>query len=206
MAAAEQFISANLDIWYATIKTRSAAGRGKSNKLELYGIKKLRELILELAVRGILVTQDPNDEPASKLLKRIAAEKAKLVAAGEIKKQKALPPIGDEEKPFELPKEWAWACLVQLSSDIHYGYTASAQPGNDGIRLLRITDIQDDRVNWQTVPGCEITDKKAAVYLLENNDILIARTGGTIGKSYLVEQIDVRVYAVSTYGTDLGLV
>ena len=62
-------------------------GRGSSGKVELYGIKKLRELILELAVRGLLVPQNPNDEPASELLKKIAAEKAKLVKAGKIKKR-----------------------------------------------------------------------------------------------------------------------
>ena len=58
------------------------------------GVKRLRELILELAVRGKLVPQDPNDEPASELFKRIQAEKAKLVAEGKIKKDKPLPEIG----------------------------------------------------------------------------------------------------------------
>jgi type I restriction enzyme S subunit len=72
------------------------------------GIKKLRELILELAVRGKLVPQDPSDEPASELLKRIAAEKARLVKEGKIKKQKPLAEIGEEEKPFELPVGWEW--------------------------------------------------------------------------------------------------
>ena len=69
------------------MQTCSTAGRGSSGKIDLYGIKKLRELILELAVRGKLVPQDPNDEPASELLKRIAAEKAELVKQGKIKKQ-----------------------------------------------------------------------------------------------------------------------
>ena len=68
MAAAEQLITENLDIWTSAVQMKSASGRGKSNKLELYGIKKLRELILELAVRGLLVPQDPNDEPASVLV------------------------------------------------------------------------------------------------------------------------------------------
>ena len=80
MAAAEQLITANLDIWSSAIKIKSAAGRGKSNKLELYGIKKLRELIMELAVRGVLVPQDPSDEPASTLLKRIRAEREATAA------------------------------------------------------------------------------------------------------------------------------
>jgi type I restriction enzyme S subunit len=193
----ESLITQHLDIWTSAIKTKSAAGRGSSKKLELVGVKKLRELILELAVRGKLVPQDPSDEPASELLKKIAAERAQLVLDGKINKQKPLPTIAENEKPFELPEGWEWTFLGELSSNIHYGYTASAEPENKGIRLLRITDIQEDKVNWKTVPGCEITDKKSEGYLLEDNDILIARTGGTIGKSYLVENIDVRAVFAS---------
>ncbi|EDW5879734.1 restriction endonuclease subunit S, partial [Salmonella enterica subsp. enterica serovar Pomona] len=88
--------------------------RGSSGKIDLYGIKKLRELILELAVRGKLVPQDPNDEPASELLKRIAAEKTELVKQGKIKKQKPLPEISEEEKPFELPVGWEWVTFSHL--------------------------------------------------------------------------------------------
>ncbi|MCS7488060.1 restriction modification system subunit S [Marinomonas sp. BSi20414] len=190
-------ITDNMDVWTSAIKRKSSSGRGSSKKIELYGIKKLRELILELAVRGKLVPQDPNDEPASALLERIAAEKAELVKQGKIKKPKKLPEITEDEKPFELPKEWEWVKLGDLSSDIHYGYTASAMPNSEGIRLLRITDIQDDKVNWSTVPACEVTPEKAKGYLLENNDILLARTGGTIGKSYLVENIDVKAVFAS---------
>lgn len=79
------------------------------------GIKKLRELILELAVRGKLVPQDPNDEPASELLKRIAEEKARLVAEGKIRKQKPLAVIDAEEKSFELPAGWQWSSLAQVA-------------------------------------------------------------------------------------------
>ena len=190
-------ITDNLDIWTSAIKTRSSAGRGSSKKLDLYGIKKLRELILELAVRGKLVPQDPNDEPASVLLERIAAEKARLVKEKKIKKPKALPDINEDEKTFELPQGWEWAKLGNLSTDIHYGYTASAKNENEGVRLLRITDIQNDRVSWETVPGCEIDEIKLSNYLLQNDDILIARTGGTIGKSYLVENIDLRAVFAS---------
>jgi type I restriction enzyme S subunit len=197
MAAVEQLITENLDVWASAVQTKSAAGRGSTNKLELYGIKKLRELILELAVRGLLVPQDPNDEQASELLKKIAAEKSQLVKDGSIKKQKALPAIEDNEKSFELPDGWQWSRLGELSSDIHYGYTASARSGIEGIRLLRITDIQNDKVNWDTVPACEISDEKSRRYLLQDNDILIARTGGTIGKSYLVENIDVEAVFAS---------
>lgn len=106
--AVEKLIVDHIDTWTTALQTRSTAGRGSSGKIDLYGIKKLRELILELAVRGKLVPQDPNDEPASELLKRIAAEKAELVKQGKIKKQKPLPKISEEEKPFELPEGWEW--------------------------------------------------------------------------------------------------
>ncbi|MBN5271192.1 restriction endonuclease subunit S [Serratia marcescens] len=104
----EKLITDHIDIWSSALQTRSTAGRGSNGKIDLYGIKKLRELILELAVRGKLVPQDPNDEPASELLKRIAAEKAELVKQGKIKKQKPLPEISEDEKPFELPEGWEW--------------------------------------------------------------------------------------------------
>jgi len=105
-------ITDNIDLWTSAIKKRNATGRGKSTALsglkgiELTGIKKLRELILELAVRGKLVPQDANDEPASVLLERIAAEKAQLIAEKKINKPKPLPTITDEEKPFEVPETW----------------------------------------------------------------------------------------------------
>lgn len=88
------------------------------------GIKKLRELILELAVRGLLVPQNPDDEPASVLLDKIAAEKARLIAEGKIKKSAPLPKISDDEKPFDLPTSWNWTRLCDIgvissSSRVH---------------------------------------------------------------------------------------
>ena len=79
------------------------------------GIKKLRELILELAVRGKLVPQDPNDEPASELLNRIAEEKTRLVSEGKVRKQKPLAESGEEAEPFELPAGWKWSSLAQVA-------------------------------------------------------------------------------------------
>ena len=112
----EKLITDHIDIWSSALQTRSTAGRGSNGKIDLYGIKKLRELILELAVRGKLVPQDPNDEPASELLKRIAAEKAELVKQGKIKKQKPLPEISEDEKPFQLPSGWEWCRLPDISN------------------------------------------------------------------------------------------
>ncbi|EEJ6214834.1 restriction endonuclease subunit S [Salmonella enterica subsp. enterica serovar Muenchen] len=142
----EKLIIGHIDTWTTALQTRSTVGRGSSGKIDLYGIKKLRELILELAVRGKLVPQDPNDEPASELLKRIAQEKVQLVKDGKVKKQKPLPPISDEEKPFELPEGWEWARLPEIT---HYqvGKTPSTKDSNfwgsheNGIPWVSISDL-----------------------------------------------------------------
>ena len=81
------------------------------------GIKKLRELILTLAMQGKLVPQDPKDQPASELLKAIEAEKKRLVKQGKIKEPKPLPPVSPEEVPYTLPKGWEWVKLRQISHD-----------------------------------------------------------------------------------------
>ncbi|MEM8017819.1 restriction endonuclease subunit S, partial [Morganella morganii] len=78
-------------------------------------IDALKQTILQLAVMGKLVPQDPDDEPASELLKRIEQEKAELVKQGKIKKQKPLPPVSDEEKPFELPVGWEWCRIIEIA-------------------------------------------------------------------------------------------
>jgi len=86
------------------------------------GIKKLRELILTLAMQGKLVPQDPNEQPASELLREIEAEKQRLVQEGKIKKSNPLPPVTEEEKPYALPQGWEWVKLGTLAS-YKYGKT-----------------------------------------------------------------------------------
>ncbi|MCP4221083.1 MAG: restriction endonuclease subunit S [bacterium] len=78
------------------------------------GMARLRELVLQLAVMGKLVPQDPADEPAAVLLEKIKKEKQRLIKEGKIKKQKPLPEITDAEKPYELPKGWEWSCLSEI--------------------------------------------------------------------------------------------
>ena len=113
--SAEKIITENISLWTSAIKKRSATGRGSSKKIELYGIKKLRELILELAVRGKLVPQDESDEPASELLKRIQDEKSQLVKDKKIKKQKKQPKISEKEIPSDLPLGWKVLRLPEVA-------------------------------------------------------------------------------------------
>ncbi len=85
-----------------------------------------------------------------------------------------------------LPEGWIEVKLENISSDISYGYTAKSTQLNVGPHLLRITDIQDGDVNWSSVPFCEIDSNKEEKYLIEKGDLLFARTGATVGKSFLV--------------------
>ncbi len=103
------------------------------------GIKKLRELILELAVRGLLVPQDINDEPASELLKKIAAEKARLVSEGEIKPPKPLAKISEEEKPFALPLGWTIA---------RFGTLAEIERGGSPRPIKSFLTEDPNGLNW----------------------------------------------------------
>ena len=110
-------------------------------------VKTIRAMVLELAVRGKLVSQDPRDEPASVLLERIQREKARLVKEGKIKAGKELPEIKEEEKPYELPRGWAWARLGNLSP---YGVfdgdwiESKDQDKNGKIKLIQLADIQEN--------------------------------------------------------------
>lgn len=165
----------------------------------------LKKSILQEAVQGKLVPQDPDDEPASVLLERIRVEKQKLIKAGKIKKSKHESVIVTRDKipyeiidgkkrciadevPFEIPDSWCWCRWGTISESIQYGYNAPAKE-NGRIKMVRISDIQDNKVLWDTVPFCDIDEESIETYLLKQNDILFARTGGTVGKSYLVKEV-----------------
>lgn len=150
--------------------------------------EQLKQSILQEAIMGKLGTNNPDDEPASELLKRIRKEKEQLIKDKKIKKEKPLPEITDEEKTFDIPDNWVWCRWGDLSFSIQYGYNASAQQNGD-IRMVRISDIQNNEVLWDSVPYCKIKAEEIEGYLLKPNDILFARTGGTVGKSFLVKKV-----------------
>ena len=177
--------------------------------------KQLKNSILQWAIQGKLVPQDPNDEPASVLLEKIRAEKARLIKEGKIKKDKKESIIFrgednsyyekfadgkvvcvDDEIPFAIPESWQWERWGNLSYSIQYGYNAPAEETGD-IRMVRISDIQHGDVLWATVPFCHINESEIDTYLLQKDDILFARTGGTVGKSFLVKDVPYpSIYAV----------
>ena len=171
--------------------------------------KQLRQKILDLAIRGQLVPQDSNDEPASVLLEKIRAEKQTLIEQKKIKKDKKSSYITCDLSPyqkytehfadgtskditdeilFDIPENWAWCRLGEITKIIQYGVSKSAK--SEGLyRLLRITDIQYNKVIWENVPFTDMKEKDAENFILENGDFLFARTGATVGKSYLVEDL-----------------
>ena len=155
----------------------------------------LRQAVLQAAIQGKLTKQLPEDGNAKNLLEQIKAEKAKLVKEGKLKKEKPLPEITDDEKPFDIPENWEWVRWGNVSFSIQYGYNAAAK-AQGRIKMVRISDIQENGVVWETVPYCDIDEKEIETYLLAQDDILFARTGGTIGKSFLVKKVkEEAVYA-----------
>ncbi|NTY89850.1 restriction endonuclease subunit S [Serratia fonticola] len=182
----EKLITDHIDIWSSALQTRSTAGRGSNGKIDLYGIKKLRELILELAVRGKLVPQDPNDEPASELLKRIAVKKAELVKQGKIKKQKPLPEISEDEKPFELPVGWEWQRLIELGSwAIGSGFPNSIQGVSDeSILMCKVSDMNlQGNEKFIKATNNTISDELASqkkINVSEPGTVIFPKIGGAI--------------------------
>ena len=105
----------------------------------------------------------------------------KFIATGEVK-------CIDEEIPFEIPDGWEWERWGNISQSIQYGYNAPALEYGTK-KMVRISDIQENCVIWDNVPYCQIDENDIDTYLLKVNDILFARTGGTVGKSFLVEEV-----------------
>ncbi|ATV06406.1 restriction endonuclease subunit S [Fusobacterium vincentii] len=161
--------------------------------------------ILDRAFKGILTSKWRNENKVSdvkELLKSINDEKIKkweedcLQAEKDGSKKPKKPIIREvedmivpvEEQPYKLPDSWVWVRLGDIIDNIKYGFNASGQENGD-VKLLRITDIQNDDVNWDNVPYCKISEEEYETYQLKVRDILIARTGGTIGKTFLIRKI-----------------
>ena len=197
----EQLITEHIDIWTSSILTKSTSGRGNSKKYELYGISKLRELILELAVRGKLVPQDTNDEPASVLLEKIAIEKAELIKKGEIRKSKSLPKISKKEQPFDLPLGWEW---------IHINEIVSLENGDRGKNYPNKSALVDKGIPFINAGQLEggVVSKKELSYITQdrfdilnggkfrNGDILFCLRG-SLGKCALVSNFGIGAIASS---------
>jgi len=153
-------------------------------------IPRLRQFILDLAVRGKLVEQDPNDEPASELLKRIQAEKARLVKAGEIKKPEIFEPVEPNEISFTIPTGWDVVRMGWLARKLGAGSTPLGGKSvyqNEGVPFLRSQNVHDGGLRLDDVAliSRAIHDRMSGTHV-QQDDILLNITGASIGRCALV--------------------
>ena len=153
------------------------------------GIAKLRELILTLAMQGKLVEQDPNDPPASELLKEIEAEKQRLVKTGKIKQPKPLPPIKPEEVPYELPQGWEWVRL----GDIGIWKSGSTPSRSNtsfyggGIPWVKSGEVKQGRIKTTDESITQKALDKCSLHINEKGSVLVAMYGANIGEVGILE-------------------
>ncbi len=157
-------------------------------------IDALKQTLLQLAVMGKLVPQDPSDEPASELLKRIAEEKARLVAEGKLKKQKPLAEIDESEMSFELPLGWKWQRFADFALDVSTGPFGSlihqSDYVNGGVPLVNPSHMIDGRIVADSSVSL-LPDMAASLnsYRLSAGDIVMARRG-EVGRAALVTEAE----------------
>lgn len=167
-----------------------ASSQGATNRRYLQ-----EELFLN---REIVLPPLPEQKRIVKKIKEIeekVIEAKKELDKSNIWRESTLPSVWSIlRKKF---KEFAWieSSVGDICENPQYGYTAPATHKNVGPKMLRITDIQNSRVNWESVPFCFYIEKDKKKYLLKDNDILFARTGGTTGKSYFVQDPPESVFA-----------
>ena len=155
----------------------------------------LEQTILQLAVRGLLVPQDPQDEPASELLKKIRAEKDKLIAGGKVKRDKPLPLIATDERPFDLPKGWGWTRVADLCAMVTDGEHLTPTRCDDATQVPLVTaknvrhEVMDYRVT-DYVP-LDVAEKCWQRCKPLVGDVLMVSVGATLGRlCVLRDQID----------------
>ena len=153
--------------------------------------KKLRQKILDLAIRGKLVPQDPNDEHASVLLERIRAEKERLIQEGKIKRSKKSASDDEIEAPFEIPESWEWCllpdlCSIPITDGTHQ--TPTYTDKEHGIPFISSKDVTSQKINWNNIKFIT-RDLHESLYKRiapQRDDILLAKNG-TTGVAALVE-------------------
>jgi type I restriction enzyme, S subunit len=150
----------------------------------------LRATILQLGVQGRLVPQNPDDEPASELLKRIEAEKQRMVKVGEIGKLQPLPVVGEDEIPYAVPDRWVWVRLGEVTQKMGAGSTplgGSKVYVDDGIPFLRSQNVWNDGLRLQDVALITYeTHEHMSGTHVRSGDVLLNITGASIGRCAVV--------------------
>ena len=173
------------------------------------GLKKLRELILTLAMQGKLVEQDPSDPPASALLKEIEAEKKRLVKEGKIKAPKPLPPVTEEEKPYALPQGWEWVRLSAIGNifngnSINASEKESKYSGVEGLPYIATKDVGYGFDPLEYDNGICIPLDEEKFRIAHQGAVLICAEGGSAGKKCGLTDRDIcfgnKLFANELYG------
>lgn len=147
----------------------------------LESISKLKQSILQDAIQGKLVPQDPNDEPAEKLLEKIKVEKEKLIKEGKLKKEKPLPPTNPKDFPFELPKGWEWCIADKFCTQITDGTHHTPTYLHSGIPFLSVKDLTGGKLEFS---NSKFISKEEHAELSkrchpEFNNVLLTKVGTT---------------------------
>lgn len=148
---------------------------------------------IDIAIKGIDITLDDILKMSVAFEDKGIKNKIDLIDYTSIKEpalQEHIDRVG-----IEFYSRWKEIQLRNISSDISYGYTASASSENIGPKFLRITDITSGKINWESVPFCKISDKDIKKYKLGTGDIVIARTGATTGYNATIKEEINAVYA-----------
>ena len=163
-------------------------------------IAKLRQAILQLAVQGKLVPQDPDDEPASVQLARIKAEQEQLMKEKKIRKADPLPQVSADEEPYALQPGWEWVRLGEIRRVIEYGTSQKAHEFPKGVPILRMNNILDGKVLLENLKYVEDTIDELPRLYLKKNDLLFNRTNSyeLVGKTGLFRGDDDR-YTFASY-------
>ncbi len=187
MKTAEGLITDNLDLWSSTVTKRGSQGRGSSKKIKFYGIDKLRDLILELAAKGMLVTQNSKDEPAENLIDRIRLDRKHKHSKS--KKSKLMPEVDPDLDLFEIPIGWTWALIPQVIQD--HKYAIKRGPFGSSIKKAyfvpsgyKVYEQQHAINNDFSLGEYYVNEEKfreLSAFEVKPNDIIIS-CSGTVGK------------------------
>jgi type I restriction enzyme, S subunit len=187
-------VSDNLDIWTTVIQRKSGAGRGGSKRISLYGIERLRALILDLAVRGKLVPQDAADVPVGDLLSQIAAERQRRIKAGEIKSVKG--PSKPSSEPYDIPSGWTWIPLWQTGNiftgnSINSALRAELEKNQNGRPFVATKDVGYglDPIDYDNGLIVRLDDRRFNI--ARPKSVLICAEGGSAGRKMAISDRDI---------------
>lgn len=187
--SAQKLITEHLDLWTGAVTKKSSSGRGSNGKVELTGVKKLRALILQLAINGKLVEQNEQSETAESLLSRVVESQAALIASGMVKKKKKLPSVTADDCYTAIPMGWEPVRLGDILDRISNGFGGKQNKTGSGLPVTRIETISDGTINPEKLGySTEIPNEKQEYFKLQAGDILFSHINSDfhIGKTAIV--------------------